>query len=56
MSSSQSRGSLGKGSWGLNLPSSRKAGQGVSTGLPDSGQGLPVLEGAQVSPAQYLTC
>lgn len=30
MSSSQSRGSLGKGSWGLNLPSSRKAGQGVS--------------------------
>lgn len=42
MSSSQSRGSLGKGSWGSNLPGSRRAGQGVPTWLPDSGQGLPV--------------
>lgn len=56
MSSSQSRGSLGKGSWGSNLPGSRKAGQSVPPGLPDSGEGLPVLGGAQTSPAQYLTC
>lgn len=39
MSSSQSRGSLGKGSWGSNLPGSRKAGQVFPLGFQTVGRG-----------------